>query len=161
MPLRAGDDALQGTWIDFEICRNGERTYHNSFFTSLKVTADNVAAIARAGRARWKIENEQFNCLARQGYNLKHNFGHGRQGLANLLATLNLFAFTLHAVLDCVADLWRRCRDKAGTRRRFFDKLRVLSEMFWFPDWHALLTTILNPPRRPSAVPAHPPAAPS
>ena len=40
MPLRAGDDALKGTWIDFEICRNGERTYHNSFFTSLEVTAD-------------------------------------------------------------------------------------------------------------------------
>ena len=89
---------------------------------------------------------------------VKYNFGHGQDGLANLLATLNLFAFTLHSVLDCVADLWRRCRDKAGTRRRFFDKLRVLSEMFWFPDWNALLTTILSPPRRPSAVPAHPPA---
>ena len=158
VPLRAGDDALRGTWIDFEICRNGERTYHNSFFTSLEVTADNVAAIARAGRARWKIENETFHSLARHGYHLKHNFGHGQDGLANLLATLNLFAFTLHSVLDCVADLWRRCRDKAGTRRRFFDKLRVLSEMFWFPDCNALLTTILSPPRRPAAVPAHPPA---
>ena len=161
VPLRAGDDALKGTWIDFEICRTGKRTYHNSFFTSLKVTADNVAEIARAGRARWKIENETFNCLAHHGYHLKHNFGHGQDGLANLLATLNLFAFTLHAVLDCVADLWRRCRDKAGTRRRFFDKLRVLSEMFWFPDWNALLTTILSPPRRPAMVPAHPPPAPS
>ena len=158
VPLRAGDDALRGTWIDFEICRNGQRTYHNSFFTSLEVTADTVAAIARAGRARWKIENETFHSLARHGYHLKHNFGHGQHGLANLLATLNLFAFTLHSVLDCVADLWRRCRHKAGTRRRFFDKLRVVSEMFWFPDCNALLTTILSPPRRPAAVPAHPPA---
>jgi len=41
--------------------------------------------------------------------------------LANLLATLNLFAFTLHSVLDCVADLWRCCRDKAGTRTRIFE----------------------------------------
>ena len=100
------------------------------------------------------IENEGFNCLARQGYNLKHNFGHGRQGLANLLATLNLFAFALHSVLDCVADLWRRCRDKAGTRRRFFDKLGVLSEMFWFPSWTALFETVLGkrpPPPAPGA----------
>ena len=161
VPLRAGKDALKGTWIDFEIWRHGERTYHNSFFTSLKVTADNVAQIARAARARWKVENEAFNCLSRQGYHFKHNFGHGKDGLANLLATLNLFAFALHEVLDCVADLWRRCRDKAGTRRRFFEKLRVLSEMFWFPDWNALLATILSPPRRPVAVPAHPPPAPS
>ena len=41
------------------------------------------------------IENETFNCLARPGYNLKLNFGYGSRGLANLLATLNLFAFTL------------------------------------------------------------------
>ena len=149
MPVRASADALQCTWIDFEIQRDGERTYHNSLFTSLKVDAHYVAAIARAGRARWKIENETFNRLARHGYHLKHNFGHSQNGLANLLATLNLFAFTLHEVLDCVADLWQQCRSKAGTRRRFFDKLRVLTEMFWFPDWTALLRLILHPPRRP------------
>ena len=154
VPLRAGDDALKGTWIDFEIGRNGERTYHNSFFTSLKVTADNVAAIARAGRARWKIENEQFNCLARQGYNLKHNFGHGRQGLANLLATLNLFAFALHAVLDCVSDLWRQCRARVGTRRKFFATLGFLTEWFCFRSWTALFETVLRkrpPPPAPGA----------
>ena len=111
-----------------------------------------MAAIARAGRARWKIENEHFNTLSRHGYHLKHNFGYGQDGLANLLATLNLFAFTLHSVLDCVCDLWRQCRDKAGTRRRFFDKLRVLAEMFWFPDWTALLDTMRGQ-RRLVAVP--------
>ena len=83
------DDAVEGAWIEYAIERKGKRTYTNTFFTSLEVTADNVAAIARAGRARWKIENEGFNCLARHGYNLKRNFGHGSDGLANLLATLN------------------------------------------------------------------------
>ena len=96
--------------------------------------------------------------MARQGYNIKHNFGHGQHGLANLLATLNLFSFALHQVLDCVADLWRSCREKAGTREYFFQKLRVLAEMFWFPDWTALLTTILHPARLPAALAAHPPA---
>ena len=144
VPLRAGKNALKGNWIDFEIWRRGERTDHNSFFTSLTVTADNVAQIARAARARWKIENEAFNCLSRQGYNCKHNFGHGKDGLANLLATLNLFAFALHTVLDCVADLWRRCRDKSGTRRRFFATLSFLTEWFCFPSWTVLLETLLR-----------------
>ena len=144
VPVRAGKDALRGNWVDLEIRRNGKRTYHNSFFTSLKVTADNVAAIARAGRARWKIENEGFNCLSRHGYNLKRNFGHGKHGLANLLATLNLFAFTLHSVLDCLSDLWRQCRDKAGTRRDFFEELRFLAKRVFFPDWTALLETMLG-----------------
>ena len=160
VPLRAGDDALKGTWIDFEICRNGQRTYHNSFFTSLEVTADNVAAIARAGRARWKIENEQFNCLARQGYHLKHNFGHGRQGLANLLATLNLFAFALHAVLDCVSELWRQCRARVGTRRKFFATLGFLTEWFCFRSWTALFETVLRK-RPPPPDPGAPACAPS
>ena len=61
-----------------------------------------------------------------------------------MLATLNLFAFTLHSALDCLSDLWRQCRDKAGTRRRFFEKLRVLAESVFFPDWTALLESMLG-----------------
>jgi hypothetical protein len=32
--------------------------------------------------------HETFNVLKTQGYNLEHNFGHGKQTLANLLVTL-------------------------------------------------------------------------
>ena len=88
------------------------------------------------------------------GYNIKRNFGHGRAGLANLLATLNLFAFALDAVLDCVSDLWRQCRDRAGTRRGFFEALRFLTQWFCFPCWTALFETMLRqrpPPSMPWA----------
>ena len=56
LPVRDSEDAVLGARVEFAIERHGERTYTNTFFTSLQVTADNVAAIARAGRARWKIE---------------------------------------------------------------------------------------------------------
>lgn len=153
LPVRDSDDAVMGAWVEFVIERNGERTYTNTFFTSLQVTADNVAAIARAGRARWKIENEGFNCLARHGYNIKRNFGHGSQGLANLLATLNLFAFALHAVLDCVSDVWRQGRARAGTRRKFFATLGFLTEWFCFGSWTALFETAARKRPPPSAPP--------
>ncbi len=143
LPVRDSADAVHGTWIEFEIQRQGQRTYYNTFFTSLHVTAENVAQIARLGRARWKVENEAFNCLTCQGYNLKHNFGHGSRGLANLLATLNLFAFGLHTLLDGMRGLWRQVRDDSGTRRNFFDDLRCLSQRYWFPNWTALLTEML------------------
>ena len=132
LPLRDSDDAVLGTWIEFPIQRHGERTYSNTFCTRLEVTADNVAASARLGRARWKIENETFNCLARHGYNSKRNFGHGRHGLANLLATLNLFAFALHTLLDGLQGVWRQCRDEAGPRRRgpaLLDEVPELDEL--------------------------------
>ena len=150
VPVRDGADAVTGTWIEFTIRRKTsggkgwQQTYYNTFFTSLEVRDDNVAEIARAGRSRWKIENENFNCLARQGYNLKHNFGHGSDGLANLLAVLNLLAFAFHSVLDSLRGLWHQARTKLVTRRDFFEHLRVLTHYFYFPHWTALLETLLK-----------------
>ncbi len=98
-----------------------------------------------AGRARWKIENEECSALTNHGYHVKHNPGRDKDGLANVLAILTLFAFTLHEVLDRVCDWWQQCRDKVGTRRDSFGKLRTLSESAWFRDWTELLETLLGP----------------
>ena len=92
--------------------------------------------------------------MARHGYNLKRNFGHGSDGLANLLATLNLFAFALHAVLDCVSELWRQGRACVGPRRKFFATLGFLTEWFCFCSWTALFETVARkrpPPSDPRA----------
>jgi len=42
--------------------------------TDLAITTDNAMEIMRCGRARWRIENETFNTLKNQGYNLGHNY---------------------------------------------------------------------------------------
>ena len=60
----------------------------------------NVVALVVAGRSRWKIENENNNTLKTKGYNFEHNYGHGKQHLAALLASLILLAFLAHTVLD-------------------------------------------------------------
>ena len=79
VPLRDGDDAMTVNWLEMEIAdATGKVTYRNSFVTDLPVFADTVAELVAAGRARWKIENESFNVLKTKGYNLEHNFGHGR-----------------------------------------------------------------------------------
>ena len=80
VPLCDGADALHVNWLEIEIARaDGSVTYRNSFVTDLAVTRRNVADIAASGRARWKVENETFNVLKTNGYNLEHNFGHGSQ----------------------------------------------------------------------------------
>jgi hypothetical protein len=89
-PLRDGKDALKVNWFEIEILNSsGEVTYRNGFITDLAVGSDNVAELAACGRARWKIENGTFNVLKTKGYNLEHNFGHGKQHLASVLVTLN------------------------------------------------------------------------
>ena len=99
------------------------------------------------------IENETYNCLSRQGYHLKHNFGHGQAGLANLLAVLNLLAFAFHSVLDSLRGLWRQARARLVTRRDFFRDFQTLTKYCHFPHWTALLETLLKK-RRPPGLPA-------
>jgi hypothetical protein len=95
VPLRHGADAMTVNWLMIEN-RNaaGEVTYRNSLITDLPVNPDTVVELAACGKARWEIENESFNTLKTKGYNLEHNFGHGKQHLSAVLATLNLLAFT-------------------------------------------------------------------
>ncbi len=70
LPVRNNDDTVLSTWIeqvaevDDSACEgNRKRTYTNTLFSSLKVRRDNAVNIAAAGRTRWKIETETFNCL--------------------------------------------------------------------------------------------------
>ena len=102
VPLRASLDALKVNWCEVTIVREdtGELLYRNTFTTNHRLTAQNVAALVAAGRARWKSENENNNVLKNYGYHLEHNFGHGKQCLAMILVLLNLLAFLVHTILD-------------------------------------------------------------
>lgn len=153
VPLRGGADAMAVNWLQIEILDgSGRPTYRNSFVTDLPVSAATVAELAACGRARWKIENEGFNVLKTKGYHLEHNFGHGRQHLAAVLATLNLLAFAGHTVCELADTLWRAARKAAGARRRFFEHLRTLTVYLVFPTWEILLTTLATgrPPPPPA-----------
>jgi hypothetical protein len=143
VPLRDGKDALLVNWLSIEIINAaGKTTYRNSFVTDLPVDRTTVAALAACGRARWKIENETFNVLKTKGYNLEHNFGHGKAHLAAVLATLNLLAFACHTVCDLAEALWRRAMATLGRRTRFFEALRSLTVYLVFPSWDDLLQTL-------------------
>ena len=98
-----------------------------------------------------KIENETFNVLKTDGYNLEHNFGHGKQNLAALLVTLNLLAFAFHTVCDQTEPLWRLARSKTSSRVQFFNRLAAITIYLIFPSWDDLLQTLAftKPPPRP------------
>ena len=143
LPLRGGEDAMLVNWLEIEIVdASGKTTYRNSFVTDLPVGKDNVAEFAACGRARWKIENESFNTLKTKGYNLEHNFGHGKQHLAATLATMNLLAFAMHTVADLVDEAWQAARKAVGTRKRFFEDLRAITTYLVFPTWADLVETL-------------------
>lgn len=150
VPLRDGKDALHVNWFEIEIVdAAGTVTYRNSFVTDLSIDASNVAELADCGRARWKIENETFNVLKNKGYNLEHNFGHGKQNLSAVLATLNLLAFAMHTICDMTVELWRLARQKLGSRTQFFNMIAAATALLFFPSWNEFLQTIAFVPPAP------------
>ena len=150
VPLRDSADALKVTWFSLEILNAaGKRTYFNSFVADLPVTAENVAELAACGRARWKIENKTFNVLKTGGYNLEHNFGHGKTPLASVLVVLNLLAFAFHTAAMLAVSAWKQAMAARGAVYRFFEHLRTIVAYVVFESWDHLLLSIAAAAIRP------------
>jgi hypothetical protein len=156
LPLRDGDDALTVGWCELTTTdAEGNVLYRNAWASSVPITWDNVVAIVAAGRSRWKIENENNNTLKTKGYRFEHNYGHGKQHLANLLASLILLAFLAHTLLDLYDQRYQRVRGQLPSRRTFFEHLRALTLYLPFDTWEHLFDSMIEalqpaqpPPRR-------------
>lgn len=146
IPLKDGNDSLQVNWCEVTIInkKTKEITYKNSFVTNHKINDSNVEKIVKAGRSRWKIENENNNVLKNHGYNLEHNFGHGQNNLCEILLSLNLLAFLFHSVLKLANSTYQRLRQLKVSRRSFFNDIRALLKYFWFETWSDLLNFMLD-----------------
>lgn len=145
VPLTDGEGALQVNWCEVTITdAKGAQLYRNAFITDWRITQDNVAGLIAAGRARWKIENQNNNVLKNRGYHLEHNFGHGKEHLASLLATMNLLAFGLHTLLELTDESYRLIRSKVGARRKFFTHLEALTTYLYFETWERLMDFMMK-----------------
>ena len=140
VPLRDSDDALLVNWFELITTdANGKVIYRNAFVTDHEVTEGNICQMVLAGRARWKIENENNNVLKTKGYNLEHNFGHGKQYLSQLLLSMNILAFLYHTVLHFTDLAYQKIREKLPTRKTFFDDLRALTRYIYFDGWKEIM----------------------
>lgn len=140
LPLRNSEDALLVNWLELTVTEDdtGKIVYKNSWITDHPVSENTVADLARAGRARWKIENEHIQTLKIGGYRLEHNFGHGKP-LSNLLASLNILAFLMHTAFEFLDDRYRTLRFRYGSRLSFFQRFSTLLELFLFENWDHLI----------------------
>ena len=83
------------------------------------------------------------------GYNLEHNFGHGKDTLASVLVVLNLLAFAYHTVAALSVLAWRAAVAAKGATYRFFEHLRTITIYVAFQDWAHLLRSIAEANIRP------------
>jgi len=145
VPLAEGADALKVNWCELTVTDPADKVlYHNAWITDWPITEQNVFALVTAGRARWKIENENNNTLKTKGSHLEHNFGHGQEHLSALLAAMNLLAFLFHTVLSFTDEHYRLIRATLPTRQTFFQDVRALTRYLYFPSWEALLRFMMR-----------------
>lgn len=128
------------TYVEvWEHNKAGELVYHNSFVTDLEVTKENVSEIVAIGRAKWKIENEQFNVHKNGGYELEHNYGHGKKNLSHIFYLLNLLAFLVHKIIERGDSLYQRCLEVGFARREMWNGLRFVMHRFLVQSWAEML----------------------
>lgn len=145
VPLNGNKDTLCVNYFEYWLIDKGKVGYHNSWVTDIRISEQNVGELVLGGRCRWKIENEVFNTLKNQGYDIEHNYGHGEKHLSMNFFLLNLLAFFSHQVFELTDNLYQQCRTKFGSKRNLWDHLRVSVHMLIFPNWGTLLKRVLRP----------------
>ena len=72
------------------------------------------------------------------GCNLSHNFGHGKNHLANVFFSLNILAFLAHTSQHLLDTAYRILREALAVRRTFFNDLKALTRYMVFDSWQSL-----------------------
>lgn len=117
---------------------DGDKSQLFTWITDLALSTETVIPIARGGRTRWKVENETFNTLKNQGYQLEHNYGHGQQHLATVFAFLMMLAFLVDQVQELSCRLFQAARAYYRSRTTLWERLRGRVTEFYIPDWQTL-----------------------
>jgi len=123
--------------------RGRERLF--TWLTSLAVTHENAAELARTARSRWRIENETFNVLKNQGYEYGRNYGHGKRHLASTLGSLTLLAFLIDQIQEQACRVYQAARQKLRTKRDLWRRMRSVMDMFYIDDWDTMLGLMIDP----------------
>ena len=115
---------------------------HFTWASTIEITDNNIYELMKAGRSRWKCENEVFNTLKNQGYYLEHNYGHGNKNLSANFAILMFLAFMIDQLEESFCDLFKAARKKERTKYSLWEQLRSLFKMFVIENWTDLIKGI-------------------
>lgn len=146
VPLnKSSEGSLTVNFLEYwEAVGEGTVKRRFSWVTDLEITRENAYDIMRAGRSRWRIENETFNTLKNQGYNLEHNYGLGKQHLSAVFAHLMMLAFLVDQVQQLCCPLFQAARVKCQTKRELWERIRSIFKEFIAPSMEAILHCIVN-----------------
>ena len=137
VPLNGRKDSILVNFFRYRMTMMDEQgiekiVYKSSWVTDLEITSKNIETLVRAGRCRWKDENEIFNVMKNHGYYMDRNYGHGKKNLSFNFYLLTLLAFFFHQIFELTDRQSQACRKKFGSKRHLWEKLRAYIEILIF-----------------------------
>jgi len=147
IPLNGSEHADSVNFFEYTIIANDKISFHCTWVTDIPIDEANVKMLVKGGRARWKIENENFNTLKNHGYHAEHNFGHGKKHASFNFFLFILIAFFMHQILELSDPLFQQCRAKFSARKEYWNQLRCTIRILVFRNWEHLLKFIISPPQ--------------
>jgi hypothetical protein len=133
--LNKSNQDLRVNMLEYRCTDSKGKEFNCSWVTDISLSPVNVMKIAKAGRTRWKIENETFNTLKNLGYNFEHNYGHGEKYLSTIFCMLMMLAFLIDQAQEICCELFRRCRKVTWTYRNLWESMRSLFKYVRFSNW--------------------------
>jgi hypothetical protein len=150
VPLNGNKDTIIVNFLRCTISgknKKGEEEilYKNSWVTDLLISEDNIKTLVKAGRCRWKNENECFNVMKNHGYCMEHSYGHGQKNMAFNFYLLTLLAFFIHQIFELTDRQYQACRKKLGSKKHLWETIRSYIKIIVFDTWEVLLEFVLVP----------------
>lgn len=134
VPLNNSDGQFRVNFLYYEqIDRKGKKTTF-SWVTNIALRRNRVGAVMKAGRSRWKIENETFNTLKNLGYQFEHNYGHGEDHLSVTLAHLMLMAFNMDQFVQACSKLFQEAKKQFKTKIRLWQAIKAVFQTIRCPS---------------------------
>ncbi len=145
VPLNHSNQEVKVNFIEYweYSIKKDKVTYHNTWVSDFTLTKKNAYTIMRGGRARWKIENETFNTLKNQGYNLGHNYGLGEKHLAVVFTMLMMLAFLVDQTQQLCCGLFQSVWKKLKSKKTLWESIRSYFKILLFESMEMLYNALL------------------
>ncbi len=145
VPLNDSNQEVEVNFIEYweNSIKKDKVTYHNTWVSDFTLTQENAYTIMRGGRARWKIENETFNTLKNQGYNLGHNYGLGEKYLAVVFTMLMMLAFLVDQTQQLCCGLFQSVWKKLKSKKTLWESIRSYFKVLLFESMEILYNALL------------------
>jgi hypothetical protein len=144
VPLNKSNPDLLVNMLEYSQIDKNEKITTFSWVTDIEITKENVYRLMRAGRARWKIENETFNTLKNQDYNLGHNYGLGKKNLSGVFTILMMLAFLVDQAQQLSCWLFQEALAKEESKRSLWETIRAFFRNYKVDSMETILRAIAH-----------------